>query len=167
MKDRWLYLFFVIALLGITSCNSSETGVASGRQALPPDVWLKKYNEAWAVCERMVPQTELGTSTFLDPEEDITIISTLLKERSIMVENVVAKEFPALCEYIQIPDYRDLLKKQTQSVYNQIIRQNYLESARVSQEIDTQAVNCIQLLNQEKERMARFLSNYDSPDYIP
>lgn len=69
-----------------------------------------------------------------------------------MVENVVAKEFPDLYEYIQIPAYRDLLKRQTQSVYEQIIRENYLEAARVNQEVETLTAKYDQLLNRRRNR---------------
>lgn len=167
MKRKRCYVILVLVLWGLISCNSSETGVASGHRVLPPEVWLQKYNEAWAICERLVPRSKYDASSFLDPVEDITIISTLLKERSSMVENVVANEFPDLYEYIQIPAYRDLLKKQTQSVYEQIIRENYLEAARVNQDIETQTAKYDQLLKSEKEQITRFLDGYDNPDYVP
>ena len=165
MNRRFFWIFIIIVVL--SGCGFDDNKTLENRPILQPEVWLELYNEAWAVCEKQVPSKYHEGNNYLNPEEDIAIMSRLLTERSIEIERKVAEEFPELYQYTKVPEYREVLLRQGQAVYNQLLYQNMLESRALDADIDNQEKRDAELLEREKERMDRFLKDYKAPDYVP
>jgi len=165
MKIKFIIvgIFYIIFL----SCNNSNTTSSNDRDILSPDEWLQKYNEAWAVCNKQIPEIIASSDNFLNPDEDINNYIEQVNERIQKVEELVKQEFPELYEYTSIPEYQSKLAEQGQNVYNSIIYENQVELDQLDLELNQQVKKNQQELELEKQRMEQFLKNYHPPQYQP
>lgn len=162
MKNKASFII-ILCILSLLVYASSANIVCKPK--LSPEVWLLKYNAAWAICNKQIPAVNISATNYLNPDQDIYNLVSKITERTKKVEALVKKQFPDLYRYTKIPEYQKKLTEQGQYIYNTIIQNYEYENRQLEADLERQRAKNQRDLELQKEAMRRFLNNYSAPHY--